>query len=259
MIMEKNKSHKKFTANKVRITSSPVTGFMTDKFKEKIRQCWDRGKLSNKTAVEIIAEVDFETEVKRREQEAKDGIDVTMYPNVVENREGTGMDLPGDPKAHAEKSVEKVEQTPDAKKGPEAKNFKASSVEKPDEDHLEGAPFSTIKELPPEAKKNLNIDLQRVFMKIFNRAFKTYDNDTISFRVAWSGVKRISKIGKDGKWARIVKSVKGKKKKVVLTKSMMEASIREAEKGFIEEALAMEKITMSDSKKALLNKLTKKK
>jgi len=258
MVIEKNKSKKKYFANEIRVTSSPVTGFMTDKFKERIRQCWDRGKISNKTAVEIIAEVDFDTEVKRREQEAKDGIDTTMYPNVTENREGTGMDLPGDPSAHPEKQMETQEAIPDAKKGTEAKNFKAST-ENPDEDHLEGAPYSTIKNLPPKVRENLNLDLQRVYLKVFNRAFNTYENDTISFRVAWALVKKIAKQDKDGQWVRKVKSAKGKKKKVALSKAMIEQAIAEAEKGFIDDAFAMNKLTMSDGKKELLNKLTKKK
>ena len=315
-IIEKNKDkHKKYANVKFRVISSPITGFMTDKFKERVRQCWDRGKISNKTAIEVIAEMDFETEVKRREQEAKDGVDVTMYPNVTENREGTGMDIPGDPSAHPEKQqevvkTEKKEKIPDAKKGTEKKNFKASSVEdgvfdlytadlevsahskvdsknyvrfpqlesnKIEKDsyrtltisekqgikviyvreegkdrdsvksflfnkdnwdeekattwlaknkdkvvELVGSPYKTIKELPPKAKDNLNIDLQRVFMKVFNKAYNTYENDTLAFRVAWSSIKKIAKQDSNGKWVRktIIKDKSKKPVKATLTREM---------------------------------------
>jgi len=250
LIVEKNKTHSKFIGNDIRVISSPVTGFMTDKFKERIRQCWDRGKLSNRTAVELIAEVDFETEVKRREQEAKDGIDLTMYPNMTENREGIEMDLPGDTRNPDKPDTDEI---PDSKKGTEKQNFKAST----DTDDLEGAPYKNIKDLPDRVKKNLNLDLQRVFLRVFNRAYNTYANDSLAFRTAWAVVKKIARKDKKGQWVRKKKKVKGKMKAVKLTKSMVESAIEQSEKDFIDEAFAMKNLEITDSKKQLIKKLTK--
>lgn len=246
IIADRNKKNKKYMASKIRVTSSPVTGFMTDKFKERIRQCWDRGKLSNKTAVEIICEVDFETEVKRREQEAKDGIDAIMYPNVTDNKEGVGFDLPPSQKVD-------IEDQPDVKTDPvEKKNFK-SSVE------LEGAPFKHIKDLPDKVKKNTSIEIQRIYLTIFNRAFQTYDNDAVASRVAWSVISKIAKKNKKGEWVRKKKKVEGKMKEVILSQGILEESIAQIEDEIVKEAFDMKALTISEEKKKLLSKLNKSK
>jgi len=253
-IEDKNKSHIKYTSNKVRIISSPITGFMTDKFKEKIRQCWDRGKISNRTAVEVIAEVDFETEVRRREQEQKDGIDATMYANVIENRKGIGIDIRKDKYNFV--NTDKKEKTPDAKKDPvEKMNFRASSRE---DIVLVGSPYKNIKELPESVRNNLDLDLQRTFLSVFNKAYDTYENDSLSFRTAWSVIKQISRKDKKGKWVRRKKRVKGKLEPVKLTKAMVEQAIEKSEESEITEAFDMRKLELTEDKKNLIKKLNKK-
>ena len=250
LIVKKNESHKKFLTSNIRVTSSPITGFMTDKFKERIRQCWDRGKLSNQTAVELIAETDFDIEVRRREKEAKDGIDYTMYPNVTDNREGVSIDFPNQPKPKSQ-----TDHIPDSKVDPvEKKNF---DMAKKNKDDLEGSPFKTIKDLPKRATENLNIDLQRVFLSIVNRAFQTYQNESLAFRTSWAVIHKIGRKNKIGIWVRKSKRENGKLVPVQLTTSMIEESIKNSEKDAIDEAFTMKNLEMTDGKKALLKKLFK--
>jgi hypothetical protein len=117
IIEEKNKvAHPKFISNKINITSSPITSFMTDKFKDNIRQCWERGAASYQTYVELGPELDFETEVRRIKKETTDGIKQTCYPNMTMNQEDKGTDVPGKPK----------EGIPESKTNPlEKQNFKS--------------------------------------------------------------------------------------------------------------------------------------
>ena len=87
-IQDKNrKDHSKYMNDKFHIISSPVKGFMTDEFKRLVRVMYDRGRISSQTAVELVAEVDFETEVMRREREDKNDIQKKMYPVITQNQE----------------------------------------------------------------------------------------------------------------------------------------------------------------------------
>ena len=341
-IIEENKSkHKKWANVNVRIVSSPILGFMTDKFKERIRQCWDRGKISNQTAIEVIAEVDFETEVKRREQESKDGIDLTMYPNITENKEGISIDVPGEELSNSpdKKEVEKDE-IPDSKKGNEKQNFKSMknfdiytedlevstynpvitenyvrfrqldpkkiqndsfrtltiserkgikviygrqegeekdsiqsylfAKEKWDEKkgkewiekhntkviELVGAPYKTIKQLPSKVSENMSIDLSRNWLKIFNKAYNVYDNETLAFRVAWSAIRKIAK-QKNGKWIRkaIKKDNNKKPASAKITKEILYEAMEQSEKDCIDEVFNFKKLQTDEKKKSLFQKL----
>lgn len=261
-IKQKNKSHKKYMNLETTVVHSPVRGFMTDKFKAQIIQLHDRGKISSQSTVELVGEIAFGTEVMRREKEAKRGIESTMYPQLTDNKEETGRDLPGD------KPIDKVDEDkiPDDKKGPEAKNYDMSisfscscpkcgyktksdkhcntikcpkcgqtlrranrpGTGRPDlspnaKSDLETAPYKTIRELPARVKKNLSPRLQSVFMRAFNGAYKKYGNDSRAFRIAWGVIKKIAKKNKKGKW---IKSTRTK-----VTESMIE----EIEKGVIKE------------------------
>lgn len=196
LIKDKNKNHKKYMNVEYKITSSPIRGFMTDEFKEKIRQLYDRGRVSSKTAVELIAEVDFETEVMRREKEAKDGIDKTMYPPVTDNREGQGTDLPN------EVDTEDEEIPDDKKDKIEKKNYDIGG----DKD-LVGAPYQTIKTLPDSVKKKLSPAKQKAWMQIFNKAYSFYMKkfknakkvETLAFKTAWSQIKQVKSKNKSKK------------------------------------------------------------
>jgi len=195
LIIEKNKkSHKKYVNAEFYITSSPVKAFMTDDFKTLIRSMYDRGRISSQTAIELIAETDFRTEVYRREKEKTQGIEEKMYPQIIQNREGQGIDLPEEEPQAQTPEDENKDHLPEDKKGVEKENYNNSIVE--DIEDLLGAPYTTIKSLP-DAVKKLSVTKQRKWMTIFNNAYyyklgKTHDKkvaETYAFRVAWSGIK----------------------------------------------------------------------
>lgn len=93
LIKQKNSDHIKYNSSKLYVCASPIKTFMTDDFKDKIRMLYDRGGISVRTYVELVGEVDFDTEKYRREKEAKDGTEYTMYPHLTKNDEDKGIDL----------------------------------------------------------------------------------------------------------------------------------------------------------------------
>jgi len=258
-IQEKNKRNKKYMNTKIIVTSSPVRGFMSDNFKQELRLLWKHGQLSDQTYCEMVGEVEFATELHRREREAKNGIDEIMYPHITENKEATGIDLPGD--EPEDEDTDENGEPKDRDKIDDKEKFDVSSNQceclkcgnklstdkhcneincpkcggrmrrvgrpgtgRPDkspnakgksEKELVTAPYSKPADLPARIKKNLSPSLQRTFIRIFNNAYKQYENDTKAFRVAWSAIKKIAKKGKNGKWVR-------KSSRAKLTRSMLE-------------------------------------
>lgn len=249
LIRDKNKSHKKYVNNEFYITASPIKGFMTDDFKEKIRQLYDRGRISSQTAVELIGEVDFRTEVYRREKESEQDIETKMYPPVRENREGQGIDIVGE----APLGDTDEEEVPDDKKDEiERENYDIGGKDK-----LETAPYRTVKSLPPRVKNNLDSDLQRVFLRVFNNAYKQYHDDTRAFKVAWSVIRRIARKGKDGKWHRKRRRANGKLTAMRLTGAIINEAMEEIEKEVVEEAMDFKKLEIAEKQSKLLDKLLK--
>ena len=193
-IKEKNKDRKKYINSNFYMTHSPVKTFMTENFKDKIRQLYDRGRISSQTAVELIAEIDFRTEVHRREKETKQGIETKMFPVIVRNDEGKGeIDNPKKP-SNIDKNDKEI---PDKKTDKTEKQEYDMGAKKPDI-NLEGAPYPSIQSLPTNIKK-LSLKKQRAFMKAWNRAYyyklaKTKNKklaETYAFKVAYSVIKRI--------------------------------------------------------------------
>lgn len=245
MIKEKNSAHVKWMNSNIHICSSPITAFMTDDFKDKIRQLYDRGRVSSQTAVELIAEIDFETEVYRRKRETIEGTDLIMYPPIRDNREDTSIDFPSNPESDTDE-----EAIPDDKK---------DDIEKENYDigKLEGAPYETVKQLPSRVKDNLTVDLQRVYMRVFNNAYDTYENDTMASRVAWNIIKKIGRKGKNGKWYRKRKRANGSLKEVSLNKSMIQDALDKAEKEAIDHTIKERKIEIEEKQNKLLDLLLK--
>jgi len=256
-VVNKNKEdHPKYSSVDVRVVSSPITGFMTDKFKERIRQLYDRGMLSKKTTVELIGEVDYGIEKSRRHKESVDGDDLSMYPPVTKNQEGTGIDFLEDKNnpQNTNQENQDTDDIPDDKSDPvEKENYDLGVAE------LEGAPYQTIKDLPKSVKNNLNSDLQKVFLTVFNKAYNTYDgNEDIAFRVAWKTIKKIARKDKKGIWVRRKKRSDGKLKSVKVTKAIIDGALEVSEQEIIDEATSMRSLELSESKKELLKKLKKK-
>lgn len=269
MILAKNKSKIKTINENFYVTASPVKSFMTDDFKETLRRLYDRGRISTQTYVELVGEVDFETEVNRRERESKRNIEHIMYPPITQNQEEKGTDFtnkknydkndkeitddktnPTDKKdyqfalemAYAPTVTEnyirfrqldpsKFDKNSfrtiilDYKKGIKGivgkikgqnKTTLQSYIFKKDlwtekeasdwidlkkSSDLITAPYTEITQLPDSVKKNMNKDLQRVFVDVFNRSFKKY-GETRAFKTAWSVIKKIAKKNSENKWTR---------------------------------------------------------
>ena len=164
LIRDKNEMHTKYNNVETHVISSPVNVFISDDFKEKIRQLYDRGRISSQTAVEIIAEVDFKTEVMRREKEEQDGISEKMFPVVTNNVEGKGFDLPNEEPATQDKNDKEL---PDDKVDETEKQEYNLGKKK-----LVGAPYSTIQSLPSYIKKKYDKASQNKWLKIWNSAYK---------------------------------------------------------------------------------------
>jgi len=224
-VEEENKSHKKYMNANTYIVNSPVKGFMTDEFKRQVKRLFDAGKVSSQTAVELIAEVDFETEIIRRKAEAKRGIEYIMPPQTIQPTDNKESDLPED------KPVKKKDKTVD-KNGKEVTDDKINKNEKEEynigaDNDSETAAYKDIKDLPHNVKKNLPNSLQKVFMRAFNLAYAKYQNDTKSFRTAWGIIKKISKKNDKGKW--VNKSNKVKITKAVIKKILDNEEINKEE------------------------------
>ena len=190
-IIEKNKTHTKYMAKTFHVTHSPVVAFMTDKFKQECRQLWNAGKLSAQTAVEIVAEVDFETEVYRREQEKKNGIDEIMYPPITQAQEQVTQEQKITPETD-----ENGKPIPDDKRDPNKKReFNQQTIENIKD--LLGSPYKNIKALPDNVKE-LPISRQRSWLKIFNKAYAFYlgktgskkEADKLAVQTAWGQIKK---------------------------------------------------------------------
>jgi cation transport regulator ChaB len=255
LIIEKNKTHIKFVNKKFYIMSSPVKAFMTDGFKEMIRSMYDRGLISKQSAVELGVEVEFRTEKHRRKKEVAEGLEEEMYPPIIKNQEGAGTDLPGTQEKVTDTEEEEI---PEEKRNEvEKQNYDVGNKEnkKKEIEELEIAPYNNIGDLPTQVKTNMDSDLQSVFVRVFNNAYKQYQSDTRAFRITWSVIRNIAKKGKDGKWHRKQKRENGKLAKVQLTRAMLEKVIEEEEKDTIDEVMKVQQLEITQRKNKLLNKL----
>ncbi len=117
-IKEKNKiSHPKWMNAKSEISTTPIKQFIDSDIKQILRSAYDRGGLSKKTFIEVVCELDYEIEVRRRKEEKANGEESIMFAPVIQNTE-------------AQRSPEETpdKDLPEDKKGPEADNYLMSSV-----------------------------------------------------------------------------------------------------------------------------------
>ena len=218
IISENESTHKKWMNAEIKIISSPVRMFVDDKMKAAMRSIYDRGGLSKRTLVEVVGEMDFDLEVQRRKQEAKE-LDKIMYPPVIQNMEATAdeSNSDGSPKLQDRQ-----------KSTPEAKNFKSAGLEvfsatcgkcnsnfEVDGSTLEEgsvscincgedldksqilnvaqisfaqAPYDTNKELPDNIKE-LSAGAQTIYRKTFNAVLQSTNDENKSRQAAWRNVK----------------------------------------------------------------------
>ena len=224
-IVDKNKAkHKKILSDNLwwKVTSSPVTGFITDQFKQHLRMLWERGQLSNQTYSEMVGEISYNTELIRREKEATNGEEITMYPHQTQNieKDETFEERKRQEIFYDKKPIKKLPKDTD-KRGKSIPTDKLDDRQKYNmatKKDLYTAPYKDVKNLPKSIRENMDINLQRIFIRVFNDAYAKYGNDTRAFRIAWGVIKKIAKKDANGKWV--------KKTKTKLTKSM----IKEIEK-----------------------------
>ena len=297
-IVAQNKGHRKYFSNNTDfyICHSAIKGFMTDNFKQQIQRLWRSGRLSDQTAVELVAETDFRTEVYRRRKETKEGLPLELYPPVSENREDSGIDIPGEKpedtdengKPISEDKIDEVEKKEydigrSLVKCPSCKYIFDMTIEKESHmgavkcpkcgkevtqenlvksKHLEGAPYQTVKNLPPQVKNSLSKDLQSTWMRIFNNAYQQYKNETRAFRVAWSVIKKIAYKNKKGIWVRRKKKVNGKIKAMTISKEILKEALIAEEEIILNEEMEKSKklveLEIAKKQSKLLDNLLKK-
>lgn len=197
LAIDKNSTSLKYKNADFVITSSPVRGFISDKFKAELRLLWKHGQLSNQTYCELVGETEFSTEISRRKKEAKNGTDFMMYPHLVDNVEDKGIiDIPdSQPKS---KDEEKTGKPKDLDKLGDKEKFDMSVIdEKKIAKHLETAPYQKLTDLPDYIKK-LSKSKQIKWKKIFNHAYaymlgkmgNQKSAEAYAFRIANGVIKR---------------------------------------------------------------------
>lgn len=207
MIIEKNKeSHRKWFQLDIKVKVAPLK-INVEAILEDIRGAYDRGDISIQSYQESLG-FDHKTERERREYEEKEGLELTFYPHIVQNREGQGIDIPETLVKERQEKLEKegksgteklkyissddlieckncreifkfseiIEIAMGAIRCPlceqildqEGNVLSSEEIEKSDE--FITAPYKTNTELPTYIKK-LSKDLQTKWRKIFNSAY----------------------------------------------------------------------------------------
>jgi cation transport regulator ChaB len=229
-IIEKNKiSHPKSVGQINKISSTPISHFITDEVKTQFRSMYDRGVISKKTYAEVCGagDVDFEVEVQRRKDEAKAGLKKTMYPPVTQNQEQ--YNDPGDepvagPDAKTDSNGKPV---PTDKQGPEAKNYKGA--------------------VPEDVAAVLPEDGQKIWLRIYNESSE--NGEEYASKMAWTITKKFYK--KDGDvWVRKAKTTDAEGKMI---------NLESASADMIENIIKMQEIELKEKQSKLLSKLLKEK
>ena len=156
LIQDHNTRHNKYANGTFYVTASPVNTFMTDTFKQEIRLLWKHGQLSNRTYCELVGETEYQTEIHRRDKEAKQGVDETMRPHMTDNKEGVGIDIPGEKPISDD--VDKTGKPKDKDKIDDKEKFKMSKK------HLEGTSEITpiVKRITGVVKKKVKRGKKRI-------------------------------------------------------------------------------------------------
>jgi hypothetical protein len=136
VIEENTDLHPKYFKNaQIKLYASPIKEFISSDVREHIRSAYDRGNLSKRSQVEIGLDLDYDSEVRRRQEEYDKGEEELMYPHIVINKEGKispteQRRTENIPKKEEEDELEEEEKKlPDRKADPEKKNFQAVTIE----------------------------------------------------------------------------------------------------------------------------------
>jgi cation transport regulator len=179
-IQDKNrKQHRKYSEETLVIHNTPVKAFLTDEIRTHLRSLYDRGCLSKRTYTEVVGDTDFDIEVDRRKTEAKNKIEKIMYPHIVQNQEGVGIDFTSDdvpvlkqlfkPPLPKPAPGAPTDNIPTSKTGIEKKNFTKAEEDDIDE---EGGLFEAFSPEVTESYERIRIkdpnDFQKDFFRIIS-------------------------------------------------------------------------------------------
>jgi cation transport regulator ChaB len=195
LINQKNIEHKKYANAVSRVTSSSVTAFATDDFKNQIRLLYERGGVSKQTYSELVGEVDYDVEKNRKKQEAIAGDNYLMYPPITKNDEEKGIDIIGN-------KPEDVDVNGDPIPVDKIDDKDAYNYSKVEDENLETAPYKDIKDLPANIKEKMSESIQKIFIKIWNETYKKSKNESYAFSVTWNQIKKITRLNKQGKYVK---------------------------------------------------------
>lgn len=202
LIAEKNRNkkiktgavdHRKYFGddNDLELVSRPLKGFITNEFRELIRDLYTKGVLGYQTVQDLGVDIDYRSEKRRRKKENKEGARKIFYPNVHQNIEGTPS-LP-------EEFDKNGKPIPEEKRSPETKEkYTISNLITALAKLLEIAPYKTLKDLPDYIKE-LPIGKQKIWMKAFNYAWERFKNlplkkrESRCFKYANGVLKKIKK------------------------------------------------------------------
>ena len=149
IIKKQNEGRAKYNNLKMQIQHSKPQIFMDKEYRDFLLSMFNRGKLSQKTLVEVAGDQVYEEELEQRKREAKSGAEFFLYPPVVQNQEAAGgNDYLGSKNADPEKDIK----VPQEKLGPDAQmKYNKSSVIA----DLETAVYRSINTLPAAVKEGL--------------------------------------------------------------------------------------------------------
>ncbi|GEM_PF-2076805 len=214
MIQEKNSS--KYNVNdKAIVQPGVIKAFLTKDDKALIRSWYDRGLVGDKSGLENTTGLLFERQVKERDRERKEKLDLRMFPRVVQNLDNGQNDTsnnttPDDKKKNTpevvnyknatqiQEDVDKANQAMDELEDDLITEL-GEVIEKELGEYLE-APYSKTSELPDSVKNNMGNRLQKIFMQVVNNALKNGDSEEIAFKKAWATISKIAHQNKSGKW-----------------------------------------------------------
>ena len=243
IIDENQVTHKKYFSNGklLRITNTMVKESITSEQLTHLRSAYDRGIISKKTYSEIVG-TDFEVEIERRKREIDEGLDVTMYPPIIQNQEQNVSPeeqvRPIKPPKGV-KQIDKVKDIPPDKQGPEAKNYNQMSKEEAnvvEEIVFEQAPYT--KDTLPKQIQSLPSGAQSIWLNTFNAVYDDSKDDNSARMAAWRNVKlKYKRVG--DKW-------------IQKTKGEFEESAKEIG---IDELIKIKKLEILGKQNAILDKL----
>lgn len=160
LMKQKNeKKHRNTVKTIITVEPGIIRGFITDEMRTMIRSWYDRGIVAKESALENTTPLQFERQIRLRDEEKNKKLNYRLYPPVTQNMEKDVND-PSKPSPEDTPTDKK-------KKTPESKNYKNAC----DEIELIVKKMKSIKDIPKEIRKELSKEQATVFKNKFNEQF----------------------------------------------------------------------------------------